>query len=53
MSAGLAEAYLSEAPFMCSLQVIYSGRLLALTTNLRLGWKGFPGANALARYEKV
>ncbi len=28
------------------------GRLLALPTNIRLGWKGLPGKNALAYYEK-
>jgi hypothetical protein len=28
------------------------GRLLALPTNIRLGWKGVPGTNALAYYEK-
>jgi hypothetical protein len=27
------------------------GRPLALTTNIRLGWKGFPGTNILAYYE--
>jgi len=26
-------------------------RLLALTTNIRLGWKGLPGAYTLAYYE--
>jgi hypothetical protein len=29
------------------------GRLLALPTNIRLGWKGLPGRNALAYYEKA
>ncbi len=29
------------------------GRLLALPTNIRLGWKGLPGTNALAYYEKA
>ncbi len=29
-----------------------SGRLLALPPNIRLGWKGLPGINALAHYEK-
>jgi hypothetical protein len=28
------------------------GRLLILTTNIRLDWKGLPGTNALAYYEK-
>jgi hypothetical protein len=28
------------------------GRLLALLINIRLGWKGLPGTNALAYYEK-
>jgi hypothetical protein len=28
------------------------GRLMALPTNTRLGWKGLPGTNALAYYEK-
>jgi hypothetical protein len=27
------------------------GRLLALPTNIRLGWKGLPGTNALAYFE--
>ncbi len=29
------------------------GRILASLTNFRLGWKGLPGTNALAYYEKV
>jgi hypothetical protein len=29
------------------------GRLLALPTNISLGWKGWPGNNALAYYEKL
>jgi hypothetical protein len=29
------------------------GKLLALTTNIRLGWKGLPGTNALAYYKKL
>ncbi len=29
------------------------GRLLASPTNIRLGWKGLPGTNALAYYEKA
>ncbi len=28
------------------------GRLLDLPANIRLGWKGLPGTNALAYYEK-
>ncbi len=35
---------LSDAPL--------KGRLLALPTNIRLGWKGLPEINALAYYEK-
>jgi len=31
---------------------LYS-RLLALPTNIRLGWRGLPGTNALAYYEKA
>jgi hypothetical protein len=27
------------------------GRLLAFARNIRLGWKGSPGTNALAHYE--
>jgi hypothetical protein len=27
------------------------GKLLALTTNIRLGWKGLQGKNTLAYYE--
>ncbi len=30
--------------------VLHSGRLLPLTTNIRLGWKGLLGTNALAYY---
>jgi hypothetical protein len=41
MFAGKARAYPNEAPF----------RLLALPTNIRLGWKGLPGTNALGYYE--
>jgi hypothetical protein len=33
---GKTRAYTSEAPFRCS-----RGRLLALLTNSRLGWKGY------------
>ncbi len=29
------------------------GRLQALPTNIRLGWKGLPETNALAYYEKA
>jgi hypothetical protein len=29
------------------------GRLLALPTNIRLGWKGLPGTNTLAYYENL
>jgi hypothetical protein len=28
-------------------------RLLALPTNIRVGWKGLPGTNPPAYYEKV
>jgi hypothetical protein len=35
--------HLSSAPFW--------GRLLALPTNIRLGWKSLPGANTLAFHE--
>jgi hypothetical protein len=41
MSADKAGSYPSEAP----------GRLLALLTDIRLGWKGLPGTNVLASYE--
>jgi hypothetical protein len=37
--------YLSGAPL--------EGRLLALPTNIRLGWKSMPGTNALAYYGKA
>jgi hypothetical protein len=36
--------HISDAPL--------SVRLLALSTNIRLGWKGLPGTNVLAYYEK-
>jgi hypothetical protein len=36
--------HLSSAPL--------KGRPLALTTNIRLGWKGLPGTNTPAYYEK-
>jgi len=29
-----------------------SQKALALPTNIRLGWKGLPGTNALTYYEK-
>jgi len=29
----------------------FYGRLPALHTNTRLGWKGLPGTNTLARYK--
>ncbi len=33
---------------------LFTTRLLALPTNIRrLGWKGLPGTNALAYYEKL
>jgi hypothetical protein len=35
--------HLKEAPLYV--------RLLALPTNIRLGWKGLPGTNTLAYYE--
>ncbi len=38
-----AGAYLSGAPLW--------GRLLASSTNIRLGWKGSPGTSTLAYYE--
>jgi hypothetical protein len=38
-------AYPSEAPFMCFW-------LLALSANIRIGWKGLRGTNTLAYYEK-
>jgi len=48
MVAGKAGTYHSEAPSDAPLK----GRLLASPTNIRLGWKGFPGTTALAYYEK-
>ncbi len=49
MFVGEAEArafpYLSDAPL--------KGRFMALPTNIRLGWKGLPGKNAPANYEKL
>jgi hypothetical protein len=41
MFAGEAIAYPREAPFLAS------------PTNIRLSWKGLPGANTLAYFEKV
>jgi hypothetical protein len=46
MFAGKAGVYPSEAIFTCSTQV------LALPANIRLGWKGFPGTNTIAYYQK-
>jgi hypothetical protein len=46
MFAGKVGAYPSEgAPLL--------GRILALPTNIRLGWKGLPGTNALAYSKKL
>ncbi len=42
-----AGAYPIETPFRALIQ----GRLLALPTNNKLGWKCLPGTNALAYYE--
>jgi hypothetical protein len=39
------EEHQKEAPLQ--------GRLLALPTNIRLGWKGLPGTNTLAFYEHL
>jgi hypothetical protein len=36
--------HLSDAPLKC--------RFLAVPANIRQGWKGLPGTNALAYYEK-
>jgi hypothetical protein len=49
MFAGKAGAYMSEATFRFS-TLGQAGP--GLPTNIRLGWKGSPGANALAYYEK-
>jgi hypothetical protein len=38
-------AYRSGAPERC---LLHLGRLLALSTNIRLGWKGLPVTNTLA-----
>jgi len=48
MFVGKARTYSSEAPFRAS---ILKGWLLALTANIRLGWKSLPGTNAPAYYE--
>jgi len=46
MFAGKARVkHLSSAPIQ--------GRLLSSLANIRLGWKGLPGTNALAYYEKA
>ncbi len=42
MLVGNARTYPIEEPF--------KGRLLALHTNNRLGWRGLPGTNTLAYY---
>jgi hypothetical protein len=34
------------------LSVFLSGRYMAIPANIRLGWKGLPGTNAPAFYEK-
>jgi hypothetical protein len=47
MFTGKARAYLIEAISAAPLLV----RLLALPTNIRQGWKGLPGKNALAYSE--
>ncbi len=39
---------MSEAPF-----IWLQGKLLALSTNIILGWKCLPGTNTLAYYEKT
>jgi len=44
MFAGKAGAYPSEGTPLQS-------RLLALPTNIRLGWKGFPRTNTIAYYK--
>ncbi len=46
---GKAGAFPSETPFK---DAPLNGRLLALSKYIKLGWKGLPGANALAYYEK-
>jgi len=49
MFAGKAGAYPSEAPFRYSLL----GSLLALPTNITLGWKSLLGTNALAYFKNL
>jgi hypothetical protein len=44
-----ARAYLSDTPFWSPLM----GRLLALPTNIRLGWKGLLRTNTQAYYERL
>jgi hypothetical protein len=50
MFVGKGGAYLSEVPFRV-LQGTSEGRLLALPTNIRLGWKDLQGTNTLAYYK--
>jgi hypothetical protein len=40
-------------PKVEQLKVNSLGKALALPANIRLGWKGLPGTNALAYYEKA
>jgi hypothetical protein len=47
MFVSKARAYLSEAPFR-GLSLL--GRLLALLTSIRLGWKGLAEINTSAYY---
>jgi hypothetical protein len=49
MFAGKSGAYPSEELEGAKLY----GRLLELPAKIRLGWKGLPGKNALAYYEKT
>ncbi len=49
MLEGKVGAYPTETPFRCSVL----GLALALPTNIRLGWKGLPGTNALDYYERL
>jgi len=44
MFVNKAGTYLSEA---------LKDRLLALPTNIRIGWKGLPGTNPLAHYKHL
>jgi len=46
MVASKAGAYQNNASFRCF-------TLLALPTNIRLGWKGLAGTNTLAYYEHL